>query len=88
MIILSTAILHQCTQVCEYAVLSPYVLHVTHSPSIRLFYFLWQIAKPWLDPVTANKFVLLQPNQLDKLKVSLHEAVLGPRISRSLRYHL
>ena len=38
----------------------------------RLFYFLWQIAKAWLDPVTANKFVLLPPNQLDKLKVLLH----------------
>lgn len=37
----------------------------------RLFYFLWQIAKAWLDPVTANKFVLLPPNQLDKLKVLL-----------------
>lgn len=39
----------------------------------RLFYFLWQIAKAWLDPVTANKFVLLPPNQLDKLKDYIDE---------------
>ncbi|XP_065888646.1 uncharacterized protein [Dysidea avara] len=34
----------------------------------RLFYILWQIAKVWLDPVTATKFVLLPPDQINKLK--------------------
>ena len=71
-IIIPIVILHQCTQVCAL-----FLFYCITCHCIRLFYFLWQIAKAWLDPVTANKFILLPPNQLDKLKVQILHWLLG-----------